>query len=133
MPALKTARYEDLARGKARGMSLRAAAEAYGHGKPGESTYRYVKTEAFRARVEEFRKVLGWGDSPDLAPVINELMGAALEAKALGSAAGMKAACDLWAKAADLKRLLPPAPEPEEAIEPPMTSEEWTQKFGPAG
>ena len=131
MPALKTARYEDLAKGIARGMSLRGAASHYGHGKPGGSDYPYARTDEFKARVEEFRKTLGGGDSPDLAPVINELMGAALEAKALGSAAGMKAACDLWAKAAELKRLLPPQPQPEEPIEPPMTGEEWVRRFTP--
>jgi hypothetical protein len=132
MPALKTPRYEDLARGVARGMSLRGAARAYGYGKPSDSTYKYARTQTFRVRVEEFRRRLGWGDSPDLAPVIDELMGAALEAKALGSAAGMKAACDLWAKAADLKRLLPPPPESEEPMEPPMTTEEWVRKYKPS-
>lgn len=137
MPALKTVRYDNFARGVARGMSLTGAAKEYGHGKPGGSDHDYAKTDEFKERVEEIKPTLPWSGTRDVRPVIDELSKAALlamnKAEAEMSAPWLKAAGELFRIIADLKQRLPidAEPDPGPRPAPPMTPEEWVRRFGP--
>jgi hypothetical protein len=124
-------REDAFARNRARKQKIRPAAEAAGFGS-GSHIYELDKDPAVIARVESIARNLAWGATPDLAPVIDELACYARMAAQLGSAAGMKAARDLMATVAELKMRLPEAAAPGAAqLAPPLTAEQWQDKYAP--
>ena len=83
------------------------------------------------ARIVEITTSHPWSGSRDVAPVVDQLVLAAQASAALGTAAGWKAAADIWAKVAGLKQKLPKAPDPILSPRRATTAEEWEAKFQP--
>ncbi len=133
MPRLANPRHETFARARAAGL---ARLEAYrsagyrGNGNVGKiDGHKEVKE-----RIAELELNAQWGGSSDLGPVINALMGLAVKAGELGTAAGMTAARGLLAEAATLKGklgALARSARPERPREI-LTDEEWLAKYGPS-
>jgi hypothetical protein len=125
-----TKRFEAYAKGVAAGEPPKSASVAAGYS-PNSSYYDVLfKEERFQAAVARWKVKLRGGASPDLAPIIDDLMAGAEKAIALNSGAGMHAACRMLAEAGRLKRLLPldadaGVPHYE------MTREEWLATFAP--
>jgi len=99
-------RFEALAKGVAGGASIRAAGIAAGWGRNTRTYYRYAERPDFPDAVERWKLELRRGGSSDLGPVISDLMEGAQKAIALGSGAGMAAACKMLTEAGRLKQLL---------------------------
>jgi hypothetical protein len=123
------ARFMAYAKNVAAGMPPKDAYAAAGYS--GTSSYydTLFKQEHFQAEVERWRRKLRGGGSPDLGPIIDELMDGAQKALALNSGVGMQAACQMLTEAARLKQQLP-----REEHAPPryeMTREEWLATFAP--
>jgi hypothetical protein len=106
MGAFNRVRFEALAKGVAGGASIRAAGIAAGWGRNTRTYYRYAKRPDFPDAVERWKLELRRGGSSDLGPVISDLMEGAQKAIALGSGAGMAAACKMLTEAGRLKQLL---------------------------
>ncbi|MGA2952671.1 MAG: hypothetical protein ABSD80_10600, partial [Caulobacteraceae bacterium] len=106
MGAFNRVRFEALAKGVAGGASIRAAGIAAGWGRNTRTYYRYAERPDFPDAVERWKLELRRGGSSDLGPVISDLMEGAQKAIALGSGAGMAAACKMLTEAGRLKQLL---------------------------
>ena len=121
---------EIFAEAYARGARIKDAGIAAGYAPESKAIYRRFHKEDFQERVRRHQRALLPAETPDLVPIIDRLMKAADAAVTLKSAAAMKAACDLLAEAARLKRLLPL----EESASRPryeMTRKEWLATFAP--
>jgi hypothetical protein len=130
MPSPTEEQLDALAAGYARGLSKQAAAVAAGYSPRTSSFREHFKKQAFQDRIDKHRRALNQAETPDLVPIIERLVSAADKAAAMPTAAAMKAACDLLAEAARLKRLLPL----DQAAARPryeMTREEWLATFAP--
>ena len=92
MPQLANAGREKYARGVARGLTQRAAYIAAGYSAKTGNVQHVSKSPTVVQRVEELKDELYWGETPDVAPVINELMRLAREAGKLGTVPAMVAA-----------------------------------------
>ena len=106
MGAFNRVRFEALAKGVGGGASIRAAGIAAGWGRNTRTYYRYAERPDFPDAVERWKLELRRGGSSDLGPVISDLMEGAQKAIALGSGAGMAAACKMLTEAGRLKQLL---------------------------
>ncbi len=128
MPELTKFRYEPFAQALSRDLDPVAAAKEAGFkGNKTQSCERALRP-AVVARVKELRRRRDWGGSRDVRPLIDELMDAVQQARALKTAAAFVAVRGLIVEAARLKQM---PPLPEEPDEPPMTPEEWLKEFGP--
>jgi phage terminase small subunit len=113
----------------AAGLPICRAAENAGYKPKSEAAHNLAKEPEFMAKVEKRRRARTPAANPDLEPIIERLLAAADKAGAMGSAAAMRATCELLTEAARLKQLLPPeetAPANHE-----MTREEWLAAFAP--
>jgi hypothetical protein len=129
MTPLANSRQEAYAQHRARGLSQREAAWAAGYSrKSNGGGFRLDKHEAVKPRVAELREALPWGGSRDLAPVIGALVQIAKAASELKSAAGLKAAGDLWRHVAELKQKLPETPDQSALPDEPRTAREWLDR-----
>ncbi len=129
MPPLPSPRQEAYCQARAKGLlPMQAAASPECKYTP-KRGYLLDKMEAIQKRIVELTTARPWSGSGDIAPVIDQLVLAAEASAALGTAAGWKAAGDLWAKVADLKRKLPTTSDPVPTSRRPMTAEEWKAKF----
>jgi hypothetical protein len=112
------------------GATIQDAGIAAGYSPVSKAMYRRFHSDDFQERVARHKRALAPSETPDLVPVIDRLMKAADAAVTLRSAAAMKAACDLLAEAARLKRLLP-LHERGTLPNYEMTREEWLATFAP--
>jgi len=131
MPPLMLLRQEAYCQARAKGLlPKKAAASPECNYRP---DYGYVldRKEPIQKRIVEITTKQAWSGTRDIAPVVDQLVLAAQASAALGTAAGWKAAGDLWAKVAVLKQKLPAAPDPVLSPRRPMTAEEWEKKFQP--
>jgi hypothetical protein len=124
------AQLEIFAEAYARGARIKDAGLAAGYSAESKAMYRRFHSDDFQERVKRHQRALIPAETPDLVPVIDRLMKAADAAVTLKSAAAMKAACDLLAEAARLKRLLP-LDQPDQGPRYEMTREEWLATFAP--
>ncbi len=134
MPTLTNPRHEAYARARATGGSKSAAYKEVGY-TDSSNTGRVETIKGVPERIEELRDHIQWGETSDVAPVINELMRLAREAGTFKTAAGMVAARGLLAEAARLKGRLgePVAVERETAPrEPPLSNADWLAKHAPS-
>jgi hypothetical protein len=118
-----------MAQGMAEGLTPKAAAVAAGYS-PRTNSYRtIVEDENFKSQVEAARLRHRRGGSPDLGPVIDDLMEYAEKAAGLGTGAGMMAAAKLLAEAARLKSQM----QYTDNLEPPppiLPRDEWMRLYG---
>ena len=135
MPPLDNKRHETVARALVAGLSPKTAYQIGGYGRPAGGAVPLAERPDVTARVAELKDERAGGDSPEIGPVIDELMRLAKISGKLGSAAGMVAARGLLAEAAKLKGLLG---EPTRArapgstaLEPLMTVDEWIATLPP--
>jgi hypothetical protein len=128
MPIPTEEQLDTFALGCAKDMAICRAGIAAGYKPKSNAMYRRYHRPDFQARIAAHRRALGQAKTPDLIPIIERLVAAADKARAMDSAAAMKAACDLLAEAARLKRLLP-IDEAAPSFE--MTREEWLATFAP--
>ena len=129
MPVLPNPRHEMFARGLAAGLCRHQAGKKAGYGNYGGFLKRKEAQEPFQTRVAELKETLGLGDTRDIRQVIDQLGIAARKALAQDSLAALKIGGDLLRVVADLKRRLPPDPEPVEPEQAPMTPQEWIKTF----
>jgi hypothetical protein len=125
-----------------------AFAQACAQGVPGKEAYRragYIGHPDNAAKIAKYKEVSGrtaelvseklWGGSPDLGPVINELMRLALAAAKGGTVGGFNAAKGLLAEAAKLKLQLGAQrrerQDPYDDIPPRMSEAEWMKTYAP--
>ena len=127
MPALTNSRYEAFAHQLAKDLNPIDAAVAAGFARSQTQACKRALRPEIVARVEELKRLRGWGGSRDVGPLIDELAEAVKAARQLNSAAAFVAIRGLIVEAARLKQMLP---APEEYYEPPMTPEEWLKAFG---
>jgi hypothetical protein len=123
------ARFTAYARNVAAGMPPKDAYVAAGYSATSSYYDVLFKQDRFQAEVERWRRKLRGGGSPDLGPVIDELMDGAQKALALNTGVGMQAACQMLTEAARLKQLLPRDEHARPHYE--MTREEWLATFAP--
>ena len=131
MPTLTLLRQEAYCQARAKGLSPQPAAASPECGYDPRYGYKLDAKEKIRKRIIEITTKQSWSGTRDIAPVVEQLVLAAQASAALGTAAGWKAAGDLWAKVAHLKQKLPAAPDPVLSPRRPMTAEEWKEKFQP--
>lgn len=134
MPTLINPLHEAYARARAIGHSKNAAYKEAGFAGSGNSK-RVEGIKGMAERIRELCDHIYWGETPDIAPVINELMRLAREAGAFQTAAGMVAAKGLLAEAARLKgRLAEPAAGERDTAprEPPLSNADWLAKHAPS-
>ncbi len=133
MPKLDNARHEAFAQARVAGASRRDAFRQAGYDDLGRGIGRVDTRPEVVARLAELEQAARWGGSGDLGPVIDELMGLAQKAGALGTAAGMSAARGLLAEAAKLKMQLDVQPDAycRPSPVPELTKEEWLKAFAP--
>ena len=134
MPTLTNPRHEAYARARATGGSKSAAYKEVGYA-ASSNTGRVETIKGVPERIAELRDHVHWGETSDVAPVINELMRLAREAGAFKTAAGMVAAKGLLAEAARLKgRLAEPITGERIASKrnPPLSNAEWLAKHAPS-
>jgi phage terminase small subunit len=131
MAALANSRHEAFAQHRFRGLTQVAAAEAAGYPEGTRYGSKLDSRKEVKARIAEIKRALPWGGSRNLAPVIDALVGTAKAASKLNSAAGMKAAGDLWRQVAELKQKLPEEPDIAAMPDEPMTAQEWLDTFQP--
>ena len=132
MPALEDAQLELFAQALARGVRAHQASVEAGYDDDPGKPYARAGQPEVDARVREIRLAREGGANPDLAPLIDELMGIAWDCRKQGTPALMGAAIRALAAAGSLKRLLPPPPKILTPIEPPrrMSRKEWLAKYG---
>ena len=131
MPPLMLLRQEAYCQARAKGLSQKRAAMSPECGYSKNYGHVLDRKEPIRARIVEITTSHPWSGSRDVAPVVDQLVLAAQASAALGTAAGWKAAADIWAKVAGLKQKLPKAPDPILSPRRAMTAEEWEAKFQP--
>ncbi len=134
MPKLTNPRHEEFARLRVEGFSRRKAGLLAGFKSTGTGSW-LGKKEDVLARIVALTDEIYWGETSDLAPVINELMRLARDAGGIGSAAGMVAARGLLAEAAKLKgRLGEPITGERSAAprNPPLSNADWLAKHAPS-
>ena len=133
MPTLTNPRHEAYARARATSRWKGVAYKEAGYA-DSSNTGRIETIKGVPERIEELRDHIHWGETADVAPVINELMRLAREAGTFKTAAGMVAAKGLLAEAARLKgRLAEPAAGERETAprEPPLSNADWLAKHAP--
>ena len=128
MPAPTEEELDTFALGCAKGLAICRAGIAAGYKPKSNAMYKRFHRADFQERIAKHKRALSQAERPDLIPIIERLVETADKARAMGSAAAMKAACDLLAEAARLKRLLP-IDEVAPSFE--MTREEWLATFAP--
>ncbi len=132
MPALANPRHELYAQHRARGLPQRAATREAGYSKKSSGYGSQLdKHDKVMPRIAEIKEALPWGGSRDLAPVIGALVVTAKAASEMKSAAGLKAAGELWRQVAELKQKLPDDPYFTAPSDQPTTPQEWLDKFPP--
>ncbi len=133
MPPLANPRREKYARGRAHGMTQRAAYRNAGYSVKSTNYEHVDKAPAVKQRVEELKDEIHWGETRDVAPVINELMRLAKEVVKLGTVPAIVAARALLAEAGKLKGRLEDRPDfmDSDTVEPPMTHAEWLATYAP--
>src|SRR5271165_6573896 len=112
MAALMLLRQEAYCQARAKGLLPKKAAASPECNYQPHYGYTLDKKEPIQKRIIEITTKQPWSGTRDIAPVVEQLVLAAQASAALGTAAGWKAAADIWAKVADLKQKLPKAPDP---------------------
>ncbi len=135
MPPLTRKGWEKYARGRALGMTQSAAYINAGYSEKTGNVQHVAKHPDVMRRVEELKDEFLWGETPDVAPVVNELMRLAREAARVGTVPAMVAARGLLAEAGKLKGRLAQRPDvfDSEPFEPPMSKAEWRATYAPKG
>ena len=131
MPPLMLLRQEAYCQARAKGLLPQNAAKSPECDYTPWHGYKLDRDPRIQKRIVEITTMQPWSGTRDVAPVIEQIVLAAQASAALGTAAGWKAAGDLWAKVAHLKQKLPRAPDPVLSPRRPMTAEEWKAKFQP--
>jgi hypothetical protein len=131
MPPLPRKGWEKYARGRALGMTQRAAYMNAGYSEKTGNVEHVAKHPDVMRRVEELKDEFHWGETPDVAPVINELMRLARDAAKVGTVPAMVAARGLLAEAGKLKGRLAERPDifDAEPVEPPMSKADWVATY----
>lgn len=127
MAVLANPRHEAYAQHRARGLSQRESAKAARYNSSGYGS-QLDRHDKVKPRIAEIEEALPWGSSRDLAPVIGALVETAKAASQLTSAAGLKAAGELWRQVAELKQKLPEDPYPTASPDQPTTPHEWLDR-----
>jgi hypothetical protein len=130
MAALANPRHEAYAQHRARGLSQRESARAATYKSSGYGS-QLDKHDKVKPRIDAIKEALPWGSSRDLAPVIGALVETAKAASQMKSAAGLKAAGELWRQVAELKQKLPDDPYLVACPDPPTTPQEWLERNPP--
>jgi len=131
MPILFHTRHEAFAVAHAQGACRVDAYRAAGYKGGPKNAPKIAKLPRVAARVAELRGQ--WGDSVDLAPVIDAMVRLALTAD-VSTAAGLNAARGLLAEAAKLKMKMAEQGYGEdeyEDIPPRVSQEEWVRRYAP--
>lgn len=139
MPPLDDPRYEALAQGLARGLSLRQANAEAGlkEARPCRMRRRAARKDV-AARIAELKAQMTWGDAEPLRVIYERAMALADRAGGLDSGAALAAARGLFAEAARAVREAGifgaesgRAQTPRGPVPPDMTNEEWLAAFAP--
>ncbi|HEY2178714.1 MAG TPA: hypothetical protein VGH15_09050 [Caulobacteraceae bacterium] len=105
---------EKLANALAEGLNRTSAAARSGYAP--QTVSRLRKNPEFRARVEKLRDERDWGGSPDLAPVVNELIAYARKAARGDTAADLNCARQYLVEIARLKQQMAANAKAEAAV-----------------